>query len=48
MMNYLIWGELITNEVTAGVLQENNIIINPLLEGIIEEREVGREAAVMI
>ena len=43
---------LITDEVTAGAHQENNIIINPLLGGevvtIIEEREVGLEAAVTI
>ena len=43
---------LITDEVTAGAHQENNIIINPLLGGgtetVIEEREAGLEAAVTI
>ena len=41
---------LITDEVTAGAHQENNIIINPLLEGeeVGTTIEVGLEAAVFL
>lgn len=39
----------ITDEVTAGAHQENNIIINPLLEGEVGTTiEVGLEAAVFL
>ena len=51
VMHSVRWEVLITDEVTAGVLRENNVINLPLLEGIetiIEEREVGLEAAVFL